>query len=311
MGNPNLSVRDRILLTPRFARLRLDAARFRITSRPSRWQPTWEVHDPNTIFSAERCEQLFGHGQRMAHNDPHLLKRVADTRLKGMRVWEYGTLLGALAGVPARDSLRGLDVGSGNSTFPLYMVETGNVGSMVCLDLPEAHEHQSAEHERRERAGGVERVEGSMLDLPFEDWSFDLVTCISAIEHLDADRHVDSKPPYDEYLARTRQGLAEMMRVLAPGGYIYLTTDAYIPELQKTDAWSSPRGKGPIWSAYRYEDIEATFVAAIEEGGGELVGPADYRRELLEESEDRASYRGRYFTTFALFARKPAPLDPA
>jgi hypothetical protein len=33
--------------------------------------------------------------------------------------------------------------------------------------------------------------------------------------------------------------------------------------------------------------------------------------ELLEESEDRASYRGRYFTTFALFARKPAPLDPA
>jgi ubiquinone/menaquinone biosynthesis C-methylase UbiE len=224
-------------------------------------------------------------------------------------VWEYGTLLGALAGVEGRDSFRAADIGSGNSTFPLYLAETGNAGSMVCLDLPEAHEHQSAEHQRREREGGVERVAGSMLDLPFDDGSFDLVTCISAIEHLDADRHVDSKPPYDEYLARTRQGLAEMMRVLAPGGCIYVTTDAFIPELQRTDTWSSPRGKGPIFSAYRYEDIEATFIAAVEEGGGELVGPVDYRRELLEESEDRASYRGRYFTTFAVFARKPAPLD--
>jgi SAM-dependent methyltransferase len=307
--SPGLSLRDRILLTPRFTRLRLDSARFRITSLPSRWQPLVPVRDPNTIFSAERCEQLVGYGQRMAHADPHLRMRVADSRIKGVRVWEYGTLLGTLATIPSRDSFRAADIGSGNSTFPLYLTQTGNAGSMVCLDLPEAYEDQTPEHERREREGGVERVAGSMLELPFEDGSFDLITCISAIEHLDGDRHVDSKLPYEDYIDRTRRSLAEMMRVLAPGGYIYVTTEAYIPELQRTDAWSSPRGKGPIFSAYRYEDIESTFVPEVEAGGGELVGPADYRRELLEDSEDHATYRGRYFTTFALFARKSTPLN--
>jgi hypothetical protein len=97
-----------------------------------------------------------------------------------------------------------------------------------------------------------------------------------------------------------------MMRVVRPGGYVYLTTDAYLPDRQTTDRWSSPDGSGPIWSAYRYEDIEGLFVRTLEDGGFELVGGHDFDSSHLVDDPDRSTYRGRFFTTFALFARRPA-----
>jgi SAM-dependent methyltransferase len=177
--------------------------------------------------------------------------------------------------------------------------------------LPEAYEARDEDVVRRDDQLGIRRVGGSMLEIPFDDDSFDLVTSISAIEHLDGDRGLHARDPeryprkaYEEYAADTRRALDEMMRVVRPGGYLFLTTDAYIPDLQRSDTWSSPGGDGPIWSAYRFESIEHVFLAAARENGFELVGRPDYAVERLLEDPDRSSYRGRYFTTFCMFARR-------
>ena len=286
------------------ARLRLDTALYRVEHRPSRWRDPATLDNPNTIFSRSRCAELAGHVERMAYADGQLRSRIADSRIEGVRAWEYGTLLATLGRYPERLGWNALDVGSGNSTFPLYLVNSGNVDDLVALDLPAAHELQSAANPARERAGGVRRVNGSMLELPFDAETFDLVTSISAIEHLDGDRHVEPKLAYEPYLDRTRTALREMMRVLRPGGHLFVTTDAYIPELQTTDAWRKGEPiDGTMWSSYRYEDIERTFLATIEAAGGDVADP-DYDAWLLRDSIDRATYRGRFFTTFAIWARK-------
>jgi hypothetical protein len=47
-------------------------------------------------------------------------------------------------------------------------------------------------------------------------------------------------------------------------------------------------------------------VRTLEECGFELVGGHDFDRSQLVNDPDRSTYRGRFFTTFALFARRPA-----
>jgi SAM-dependent methyltransferase len=295
----------RLPLLARRLRERRDALLFKLRSRPRAWRPEVPVERPNTLFSRRIARELHPNVQRLAWRDPQLLQRLSDTRIEAIRAWEYGVLIGSLTRLPERGSWRCLDVGSGASTLPAYLLEHGWVGAMTTLDLVDPFERPGGGLPPSER---VERVAASMLDIPFPDASFDLVTCISAIEHLDGDRTVPGRlpPPYEQYRSDTRRAVEEMMRVVRPGGYVYLTTDAYLPDRQKTDRWSSPDGSGPIWSAYRYEDIEGLFVRTLEDGGFELVGGHDFDRSHLVDDPDRSTYRGRFFTTFALFARRPA-----
>jgi SAM-dependent methyltransferase len=283
---------------------------FKLRSRPRTWRSEVAVERPNTLFSRRAVRELHPNVQRLAWRDPQLLHRLSDTRIQGIRAWEYGVLIGCLTRLPERGSWRCLDVGSGASTLPAYLLEHGWVGTMTTLDLEHPFERPGVGPSPSDQ---VERVAASMLDMPFPDASFDLVTCISAIEHLDGDRHLygrdperHPRPAYERYRFDTRRAAEEMMRVVRPGGYLYLTTDAYLPERQTTDSWSSPDGSGPIWSAYRYEDIEGLFVRALEDGGFELVGGHDFDRSHLVDDPDRSTFRGRFFTTFALFARRPA-----
>ncbi|MEJ7789085.1 MAG: class I SAM-dependent methyltransferase [Thermoleophilaceae bacterium] len=263
------------------------------------------MSDPNTFFSRSRLKDLRGHVLRAAHADERLLRRFAESRIEGLRAWEYGMLLAYLHGLPERGSFEALDVGSGGSAFPEYLLTSDNVGSMTTLDLPDAFERPAV-------AGGrVQQVAGSMLDMPFEDRSFGLVTCISAIEHLDGNPALHHRDPeahpmlaYPEYIDRTDQAVRELARVVRPGGHLYLTTDVFLPDRQHTDAWAKGR-PGPIRSAYRFEALEQTFLPAVTAAGLELAGRPDFGRALLEDSQDRSTYRGRYFTTFALVARRP------
>lgn len=296
---------------PRALVHRVDRAALRFRSHPRFWEPAAPIEDPNTLFSRREIRRLRGHVQRIAHRDAYLRGRLAERRIGGVRDWEYGTLLGALQRHPERSSWQVLDVGSGNSTFPLYLLETSQAGRVTTLDLPGAYEAQTAVTRERERAAGIERVEGSMLDLPFPDGSFDLVMCISAIEHLDGlpsahRRGPQANPqlPYDRYVADTRTALEQIMRTVRPGGLLYVTTDAYLADRQRTDTWNPPAER--IWSAYRFEEVEGLFLETVRSGGFALVGRPDYRRELLEQSIDRSTYRGRWFTTFAVLARRNA-----
>lgn len=289
----------------RHSRLRPSRIRRLAGSLPPLWAAETPTAQPNTLFSTAAVAGMRGHIQRLSYRDRYLLQRMSEPRIGKVRDWEYGNLLGLLVG-PA-PAARALDVGSGRSTFPTYLLRNGFVQSMTTLDLEGAHERQWDVNVQDAEKAGVTHVQGSMLDLPFEDASYDLVTCISAIEHLDGSpKHTprEERPTYERYVADTAQAMREMARVVAPGGLLYVTTDVYIPARQTTDVWSTPTD-GRIWSAYHFEEIERTFLAAVRNAGLELIGEPDYREQLLVDSTDRASYRGRYFTVFAVAARRP------
>lgn len=288
----------------RHSRLRPSRVRRMVGSLPPLWAAEQPATQPNTLFSRSAVRSMRGHIQRISHRDRYLLDRMSEPRIGGVRDWEYGTLLGLLTGRPPAG--RALDVGSGRSTFPTYLLEHGLTRAMTTLDLDSAHERQWDDNVRDAQAAGVDHVQGSMLELPFAAGAYDLVTCISAIEHLDGSpKQGTERPPHDRFVDDTRRAITEMARVVAPGGLLFVTTDAYLPDRQTTDAWSSPSGERPIWSAYHFADIEPAFLVPVREAGLELIGKVDYRERLLLDSADRATYRGRYFSTFAVAARRP------
>lgn len=120
--------------------------------------------------------------------------------------WEYPWALErALERAALRPGARVLDVGSGDSIFPVYLAERGFRVTAVDLAFDGG---LGARH-------GVEidYVEADMRSMPLPCAAFDAVFCISVIEHLPDDG--------------VRPALAEMRRVLRPGRPLILTTDYY------------------------------------------------------------------------------------
>ena len=100
---------------------------------------------------------------------------------------------------------RVLDVGSGDSIFPVYLARSGHRVSAVDLEL-------DGSLGRRHRVP-IHYILADMTALPFDAASFDAVFCISVIEHLPEPRIAGA--------------LEEMRRVLRPGSPLLLTTDYY------------------------------------------------------------------------------------
>jgi SAM-dependent methyltransferase len=103
-------------------------------------------------------------------------------------------------GLPA--DARILDAGCGSGR---NMVELSRFGDVSAIELSPASVALA-----RERLAG-EVVEGSVLEMPFEDASFDLAASLDVIEHLE-----------DDVAA-----LRELRRVVAPGGALLATVPAY------------------------------------------------------------------------------------
>lgn len=133
---------------------------------------------------------------------------------------------------------RVLDVGSGAGQIARHVIKYADPGAHItCVDL-------SFEMLRRARRRvGLRRVEHLAADLtrlPFCDASFDCVTCGYVLEHL----------------PEARLGLAEMARVLEPGGRVLLLTT----EDNFSGAWTSR-----FWCCRTYNRQELR--AACEELG--------------------------------------------
>lgn len=264
----------------------------------------WLACEP--FISARRIAELAPFKERMMGHDRSLRDRLTEKRIQGLKVYEYGELIAFLTDLPTARGARLLDVGPGNSTFPAYLATF--VNEVVTLDLERRLEPLAAASHDVLAESRVVNTTGNMLAMPFENNSFDMVTCISAIEHLD-----DPGPqpdgtrlqiPREEFCRKTATALREMMRVLRPGGYLYVTTDAYLPDLQKTCNWSKKRKDGRIWSAYHFVDIRDVFLRTIGECDGMFDERLNAGPEFLRNSSDFSSYRGRYFTTFGILARK-------
>jgi len=229
--------------------------------------------------------------------DSYLRNRLSDSSIDGLKAWEYGKLVDFIGDFRG---LKVLDVGPGDSTFCLFLAQKG--ARVTTIDYPQPMAPDKEGFRERCREKNVGTTCGTMLHLPFKNEVFDLVLCISTIEHLDVTP--DWKPvSCDEFLSSTRKALLEMARVVRAGGYLYLTSDAYEPELQKTDNWSLGAIYDGIGAAYSIYDIEDVFVSTLEQAGLALVNGHDYRPSLLDDPQ-RSNYRGRYFTTFCVIAQK-------
>jgi SAM-dependent methyltransferase len=107
-----------------------------------------------------------------------------------------------IADLPVPPAARILDAGCGSGR---NMVELANHGAVTGVELSDTSVGLA-----RERNTG-EVVEGSVLEMPFEDASFDLAVSLDVIEHLEDDLGA----------------LRELRRVVAPAGSLLVTVPAY------------------------------------------------------------------------------------
>lgn len=229
--------------------------------------------------------------------DGKLARSILDPKHKGVRAWEYGM---ALTHIHSKPEIKILDVGSGNSAFPFYLAHQG--AQVTCIDLP--NPEQKANRKLLARYPQVRYDYGSMLSLPYADCTFDVVLCISTIEHLQFHIAQKKRISYHLFLRKTQQALAEMSRVLRPGGRMFITSDAYIPNLQMTDRYSESHSYKGIGAAFKTGDLERVFLDTLSKYKCRPVGKVAWSFDALINDSNRSIYRGRYFMTFSIFVEK-------
>jgi len=65
---------------------------------------------------------------------------------------------------------------------------------------------------------GLAGVAGSVVELPIHSGKVDSISCLHVVEHVGLGRYGDSLDPFG-----TKRGCAELQRVLAPGGNLFLS----------------------------------------------------------------------------------------
>lgn len=163
-------------------------------------------------------------------------REVPGSYLHPSKRWEYPW---ALERAQLSPGDRVLDAGCGASVFPVFLARSGF--RTAGLDLTEPGPPGG-------RSLGVGYVRGDLGRLPFAERSFDALFCISVIEHL----------PEDGATA----ALAELARVLRPGGRLLLTTDFYADA--EAELWyRGPDGRFPVrWNVFDESRLRRTIDAA-------------------------------------------------
>ena len=117
-----------------------------------------------------------------------------------------------------------LDVATGTARVPLVMARNARFqGHVIGLDASRRMLDEAREKVVRARFESfVTLLRHDASELPFEDNSFDVVTCLEALE----------------FMPRPAEALAEMIRVLRPGGLL-LTTIRIDTRWMPTRTWSA------------------------------------------------------------------------
>jgi ubiquinone/menaquinone biosynthesis C-methylase UbiE len=155
-------------------------------------------------------------------SDPHHLDKILDrftetaevfaktvrtTRVEeGQRLAEYAT-----TGFPNAEKLLAIDVACGPGTFTRPLA--ARVGKAIGVDLTPAMVEKARAEAARDGIANIEFVGGDIYALPFEDNFAGIVSCGYAFHHM----------------TEPQRALAEMARVVRPGGRLALT-DIIVPE---------------------------------------------------------------------------------
>ncbi len=127
--------------------------------------------------------------------------------------------------VSDRRGLRALDIGCGTGLTAVRLARRPEIDFVIGLDAsPAALDHARRRHD-------LPLVLGSALDLPFEDCSFDLVTCFDVLQHLPAGGDL--------------RAASELHRVLRPSGVALIRSNAV--------GWDSRRPAGAV--CYRLNEL--------------------------------------------------------
>lgn len=125
------------------------------------------------------------------------------------RGYEYTFVLGELGGLP--EGARVLDVGSGVTFFPHYLTEVMGM-RVTCLDA-DRQWYRLNERIAAERGNGVTSIMSDAEALPYAPGVFDAAYCVSVLEHL----------------PNPLSALAQLTRVVKPGGMVAWTWDVPAP----------------------------------------------------------------------------------
>jgi SAM-dependent methyltransferase len=164
-----------------------------------------------------------------------------------------------------------LEVGSGSGLVSLALAQRG-AAVTLCDISPEAVRFSKAVFAR---AGASETtVEGSLLDLPFEDNAFDVTWNAGVVEHFEEADQI--------------RGVREMLRVTRPEGKVIIAVPSARARIyRRAKAYADRRG---AWQP-GYEAPMESLAAIASEVPAEVIG--EYRIGALAELHFMKYYFGR------------------
>jgi hypothetical protein len=152
-----------------------------------------------------------------------------------------------------------LDIGSAGSTLPTILAALGN--KVTCLDIrdwPVSYPNLSF-------------IKGDIADLNLPYESFDVITCVSTIEHIGLGRYGDIEDPEGDIKAAE-----EPKKYLKPNGLLILT----VPFGKPTVVFPAHR----IYNRSRLQKIISGFRVVDEKFFGPIENPIIYRPCTEEEA---------------------------
>ena len=153
-----------------------------------------------------------------------------------------------------RTGERLLDMGAGGGRHAFECLRRGAHVTALDLDAADLKDAlalmgaMAAEGEVPDGVGAG-AVNGSALDLPFQDGAFDRIIAAEVLEHIGDDR----------------RALSELARVLRPGGVLAVTVPRWLPELVNwalSDEYHAPAAPGGHVRIYRESALRERLAAA-------------------------------------------------